>query len=83
MVMDFANRFKAQRVSSGLSQATVAKRLGITPSMVSQIETGHREPQWTLLVQYAVDLSWPIEPLVGPDLAAKLRKLLKAPKPAP
>lgn len=51
--MSLADRLKDARVVLGLSQAQAAKRLGVSPSLVSQHENNNRTPQPDEIVQYA------------------------------
>ncbi len=53
-----ARQFKAMRDRLGVSQAAVAEILGMTPGMVSQIETGHRVPTVAWRLQAALLVGW-------------------------
>ena len=44
MIKDLSIKLKELRMSHNLSQANVAKKLGISPSIVSGYETGERTP---------------------------------------
>lgn len=44
MIKDLSTKLKELRMSQNLSQADVAKKLGISPSIVSGYETGERTP---------------------------------------
>lgn len=44
MIKDLSTKLKELRVSQNLSQADVAKKLEISPSIVSGYETGERTP---------------------------------------
>lgn len=44
MIKDLSNKLKELRMSQNLSQADVAKKLKISPSIVSGYETGERTP---------------------------------------
>ena len=44
MIKDLSTKLKELRMSHNLSQADVAKKLGISPSIVSGYETGERTP---------------------------------------
>lgn len=44
MIKDLSTKLKELRMSQNLSQADVAKKLSISPSIVSGYETGERTP---------------------------------------
>ena len=44
MIKDLSTKLKELRMSQNLSQADVAKKLGISPSIISGYETGERTP---------------------------------------
>lgn len=50
---DLAPRLRAAREAAGLTQAAAAARLGVTPSYLSQLESGHRRPNLEWLLQLA------------------------------
>ena len=47
--MNFKERLKELRTRRGLSQAELAKRLGISSSTISMYEVGEREPNFEML----------------------------------
>lgn len=49
----FSERLAALRKSAGLTQAELAKKLGISKSAVSMYECGNREPEFELLEKMA------------------------------
>ena len=51
--MSVADRLRDARIALGLTQAVVAKRVGISPALVSHHETSEREPGNEHLVAYA------------------------------
>lgn len=53
--------FKEERVAAGFTQAGIAKVLGITPSAVSQWETGETVPQRPTRILLSQILSVPID----------------------
>lgn len=57
-----AERFREVRAKTNLSQKGFAESLGVTQSVVSDIERGAREPSRQILSilaeKYAVDLNW-------------------------
>lgn len=61
--------FLSARKNSGLSQASVAERLGIAPAAVCQWETGKTMPDPRRLSQIAELYGCTIEELLKPDSA--------------
>lgn len=47
---EFAKRLKEIRIDRGLTQAQLAKRLGISVSTISMYEAGNREPSLDMLL---------------------------------
>lgn len=52
-IVDFSQRLKQLRKDKHLTQAQVAKRIGVTASMVSSYETDIRLPSYEVLVRIA------------------------------
>lgn len=50
---NFQNIFKRLRTSSGLTQAEIAEKLGISRSTIGMYETGAREPDFEVLEKIA------------------------------
>ena len=44
MIQGLSEKLRCLRVQTGLSQRTVAKRLNVSPSIISSYETGERTP---------------------------------------
>ena len=70
----FGERLSVLRKGAGLTQAELAKKLGISKSSVSMYECGNREPEFDLLEKMAdcfqVDMNVLLgrtEPLVNND----------------
>ena len=70
----FSERLSALRRGAGMTQAELAKKLGISKSSVSMYECGNREPEFDLLEKMAdllqVDMNVLLgrgEPLVNND----------------
>jgi transcriptional regulator with XRE-family HTH domain len=51
--MDYAKAFRIVRAAAGVSQADVARVLGVGPSQVSLIEAGKRQPSHRLVQKLA------------------------------
>lgn len=49
----FGKKLKILRKKSGITQANLAKKLGISPSAVGMYEQGRREPESKMLVKIA------------------------------
>ena len=52
-MVDFSQRLKQLRLDKHLTQAQVAKRVGVTASMVSSYETDIRIPSFEVMVRIA------------------------------
>ena len=85
----FGERLSVLRKGAGLTQAELAKKLGISKSSVSMYECGNREPEFDLLEKMAdcfqVDMNVLLgrtEPLVNndPELTAYLEALRDRPE---
>jgi transcriptional regulator with XRE-family HTH domain len=61
-------RLRAARAAAGLTQSAVAATLGVSPSAINQVESGHREPSRPWLLWAALKLGWRPSDL-APDLA--------------
>lgn len=44
MIKGLPEKLREQRINNGFSQRSVAKRLGVSPSIISGYETGERTP---------------------------------------
>ncbi len=62
---NFQNIFKRLRSSSGLTQAEMAERLGISRSTIGMYETGAREPDFETLEKIADFFNVDIDFLLG------------------
>lgn len=78
----FGGRLKRTRADAGMSQTELADRAGLTPSAVSQLESGERLPAFKTLSQLAAALNSSVGYLVGeepgelpPALSAMFRDL--------
>jgi transcriptional regulator with XRE-family HTH domain len=68
---DVGPRLRAYREQRGLSLRELARRLGVSPSAISQIETGKSRPSVSTLYSIVSELGMSLDELFG------------APKPAP
>lgn len=78
-VVHLGTRLRAVRQAAGLSLREVARQLGVSPSFVSQLETGKSQPSVATLYSLAQLLDVPIDQLFNPDHAAP--RLRAAPEP--
>lgn len=53
-MVDFSLRLKQLRLEKHLTQAQVAERIGVTPSMVSSYETDIRQPSFEVMPRIPV-----------------------------
>lgn len=51
--MSISENIKARRINAGLSQTALAKRVGVNPSMITQIERGTKAVSFALAVDIA------------------------------
>lgn len=64
----FGERLGRLREDAGLSQSALARRVGVSQSAVSQMESGERSPSYGMLVQLADALRVSIAYLVGAEV---------------
>lgn len=65
------DRIREERLRAGLSQRELARRLGVSPSLISQLESGHSNPSVATLYAIVNELDLSLDHLVrGPDYAA-------------
>lgn len=55
-MVDFGNTLKKLRVQNDYTQAQLAKKLGITKSVISAYETGLRMPSYDILYLFRTPL---------------------------
>ena len=61
------DRLRRARTSRGLSLRAVAKRLGVSPSLISQVETGRAMPSVSTLYALATELGISLDELLFVD----------------
>ena len=64
---DMGDRLRAARRSHRLSLRELAKRLGVSPSLISQIETGRAQPSVSTLYSIASELNVSLDDLLFND----------------
>lgn len=64
-MVDFGSKLKVMRVNKHLSQEQLAKRIGITKSMVSAYETSMRMPSYEVLIKAALFFNVSLDYLLG------------------
>jgi XRE family aerobic/anaerobic benzoate catabolism transcriptional regulator len=52
-MVSLAKRIKSLRADRGLTQASLAKRAGLTLGYIGKLETGHYDPQLSTLMKLA------------------------------
>lgn len=62
------DRLRRARTSRGLSLRTMAKRLGVSPSLISQVETGRAKPSVNTLYALANELGVSLDELLFVDV---------------
>ncbi|MEW5926993.1 MAG: helix-turn-helix transcriptional regulator [Gemmatimonadota bacterium] len=62
---EFAERLRKTRERQGLNQSDIARRSGLTPAAISQLEGGQREPNFSTLVRLATALGTTPNDLMG------------------
>ena len=72
---EMGDRLREARVSRGLSLRGLAERLGVSPSLISQVETGRAKPSVSTLYAIVTELGISLDELVYPDA--------KRPSPTP
>lgn len=63
------DRLRRARTSRGISLRTMAKRLGVSPSLISQVETGRAKPSVSTLYALANELGISLDELLFMDTA--------------
>ncbi len=64
---DIADRLRMERTRQGVSQRALAGRLGLSPSLISQIETGRSKPSVSTLYSLVNELGLSLDRLFGDD----------------
>jgi transcriptional regulator with XRE-family HTH domain len=64
---DIGDRLRVERTSQGISQRALAERLGLSPSLISQIETGRSKPSVSTLYAIVTELGISLDRLFGDD----------------
>lgn len=67
---DIGDRLKVERVRQGISQRALAERLGLSASLISQIETGRSKPSVSTLYSMVTELGISLDSLFGDDEVA-------------
>src|SRR6478672_7014627 len=76
MAEDVGPQLRARREAEHLSLRELARRLGISPSALSQIETGKSRPSVSTLYAIVTELEMSLDELFGGGRSAK-----RSPKP--
>jgi transcriptional regulator with XRE-family HTH domain len=76
---DVGPRLRAHREQRGLSLRELARRLGVSPSAISQIETGKSRPSVSTLYSIVTELGMSLDELFGASKAAQPAAAAPAP----
>src|SRR5512142_914949 len=66
-------KLRASRLEQGLSLRVLADRLGVSPSLISQVETGRAKPSVSTLYAITAELGISVDELLFPDAAVGVR----------
>lgn len=66
-MVDFSQRLKRVRIDRHMTQAQVAKKIGVTASMVSSYETDIRLPSFDVMIRIADLFGVSVDYLLGRD----------------
>jgi transcriptional regulator with XRE-family HTH domain len=80
---DVGPRLRAHREQAGLSLRELARRLGVSPSAISQIETGKSRPSVSTLYSIVSELGMSLDELFGAQKPAQPAAAPSAAAPAP
>ncbi len=82
---DIGSRLRAARTQRGMSLRSVASALGVSASLISQVETGKTQPSVSTLYAIVTHLGISIDDLLGvsPEHSATAPSPSLAPAPAP
>src|SRR5919204_7052088 len=75
---DVGRRIREHREQSNLSLRELARRLGISPSAISQIETGKSRPSVSTLYAIVTELGMSLDELFSQDGAKPVRRVAPA-----
>ncbi len=68
---EMGGRLRDARLSRGLSLRELAQRLGVSPSLISQVETGRAKPSVSTLYAIASELEISLDELLFPDAVGR------------
>lgn len=75
MSMTFGERLRAARIERGITEAEVARELGLTQGAISKFEHGIREPAAGTLVALAKFFGLSIDYLVGNEIKQQAKEV--------
>jgi transcriptional regulator with XRE-family HTH domain len=76
---EMGDRLREARQSRGLSLRVLADRLGVSPSLISQVETGRAKPSVSTLYAIVSELGISLDELLFPDARPALPRHVVAP----
>ncbi|SIS10130.1 helix-turn-helix domain-containing protein [Microbacterium sp. RURRCA19A] len=83
MTDDIGSRLRDARLQRGLSLRSVASSLGVSASLISQVETGKTQPSVSTLYAMVTHLGISIDELLGVSPTPPAGAAIPAPEPVP
>jgi transcriptional regulator with XRE-family HTH domain len=71
LMADIGDRLRVERTRQGVSQRALAQRLGLSASLISQIETGRSKPSVSTLYAMVTELGISLDRLFGEEGATE------------
>lgn len=77
------HRIRSERLRAGISQRELARRLGLSPSLISQLENGVSKPSVATLYAIVAELGVSLDHLIRGEAAAPARDVPSEPQIPP
>lgn len=75
-------RLREERERAGLSQRKLAKRLGLSPSLISQLESGQTKPSVGTLYSIVTELGVSLDSVIRGEEGPPMPRVVADPRPA-